>query len=225
MLTYTEQELQDLIHSIYEGDDDTPDVADEEYTYRRRLMNLAVNRWENDKGYLWNELWTSTELDEGLAETQVSGSQTEYETAENFRFPGGYVFIGGNPHKVVQPYQLQQYEGSAYVYFLGNYKDGHKLVIPPHVAQANDGKEIKYDFYKRASAFNGPTSQCEMSDPMYVVHAACTELFKSDNNSTMLTHHAQEAEERIRQMEIRNMQDSHYQGVPETDNFGGVMGM
>lgn len=230
LVSYTEADLQGFCHAIYEGDNDTPTTTDDEYLYRRTLMNVAVNRWENDKGQLWNELWTDTDNDSTGADLGISTADTEYETPDNFRFMGGYLLItdsGGGVLKklpVIKPEQAQSLAtGEEFAYVKGNYKDGHKLVIPSGIATDYNGKNLKYDFYKRATKFAAAADESEMSDPMYVVHSVCAELFKSDNNLSLYTSHLREAEERLRQMEILNMMDAPLQEF-ENDVMGGILG-
>lgn len=231
LVSYTEADLQEAIHAIYEGDNDTPDSADDEYLYRRILMNVAVNRWENDKGVLWNELWTDTATDSTGADLSISSGDTVYETPTNFRFPGGFVKIMDGTSSIqtialLKPEQAQNIEaGVNFVYVKGNYKDGHKIVLPSGVASTYDGKTLKYDFYKRATKFDSTDDVPEMADPMYIVHNVCAELFKSDNNVTLYTAHQNEAEERLKQMEILNMQNTHYQGLESEDTLGGIIGL
>ena len=62
IIPFTESDLQDQIHTLYENDPDTPASTEDDYLIRRRLMNVMVNRWENIMGTLWNELWTNTSV-------------------------------------------------------------------------------------------------------------------------------------------------------------------
>lgn len=230
LIEYTESLLQAAIHSHYEGDNDTPDSDDDDYLYRRVLLNSYINRWENDKGTLWNELWTNTTSDSTSADLSIATGDTEYEVPSNFRFPGGYVRVyDGTTEKavlrVVKPEQWQQYLDSigGLCYFRGS-GASKKLIISSDNATAYNGYTLSYDFYKRATKLDSTDDVPEMSDPYYLVHAVVADLFKQDQLISQQTYHAAEAEERLKQMEIQNQMDSHYQGIFNEDTSGGIMG-
>lgn len=230
LVGYTEADLQNFIHSMYEGDTDTPDSTDDDYLYRRRLLNLGINRWENDKGILWNELWANTSGSD--ATTTVADGTTDYGAPSDIRFPGGYVKIldsdGGTLKRltVVKPEQIQQYpsDTSEICYFRGSNADGFTLVISSGIAETYNGKTLGYDYYKRATALSSTSAAPEMSDPMFLVYGAVAELYKQDNNVAFYTAHLREAEERLKQMEVVNMMNTHYQGIENEDLTQSVIG-
>lgn len=222
----TEEQIQQHIHSLYEGDADYPQEDDDDYVYRRTLINGAINRWQNDKGVLWNELFTDTIATPAGSTLTVSSGTTQYNTPSAFLFAGGYVKIDNTTLLVVKPEQSQHYpQDPSIAYFLGNPKDGYKLVIPEAVAANHNGATIFYPFYKTASLVADKEDKLEMSDPFFAVHYVVADLYKQDNNSSQQNHHLIQAEERLSQMEIKNQMDSHYQGLSLEDTFGGIMGL
>lgn len=231
----TEADLQEAIHAIYESDADTPDSTDDDYTIRRSLINVAINRWENDKGIFWGELWTNTGLDGAGGTLTVATSDSTYAAPTNFRFPGGYVKIynGSTLHKtyrVVKPEQAQTFSDSAeYAYFTGSPSSGFTLNLNPAPSSTINGMTIKYDYYKYASKMSATTNTPEMSDPYYIVWSVVAELNKADNNIPLYESAIAEAEERLKQMEVQNMMYANYQDWGLEDqhyiNTGGIMGV
>lgn len=224
LIGLTESDLQDQIHTLYENDSSTPASTDADYTIRRNLINTAINRWENDMGYLWNELWTNTTLySTGAVLTITSGTAT-YATPDNFRFPGGYVRIYNGTDlvkklRVVKPEEAQKFSATTdYAYFRGDPGNGYTLVLNPAPGTDLNGYTITYDFYKRATAMSDTTDTPEMSDPYYIVWSVVAELNKADNNIALYESALNEAETRLKQMEVLNTMQPHYQDYGLDDN-------
>lgn len=220
----TEQSIQDQIHTLYENDPDTPATTDDDYLIRRNLINVAINRWENDMGYLWNELWTNTTIyNTGAVLTIVAGTAT-YATPDNFRFPGGYVSIYNGTDlvkklRVVKPEEAQKFDSETeYAYFRGDTANGHTLVLNPAPTSDMNGYTIRYDYYKRATAMADADDTPEMSDPYFIVWNVVAELNKADNNIALYEAALGEAETRLKQMEVLNTMQPHYQDYGLDDN-------
>lgn len=235
LIGLTESDLQDQIHTLYENDNNTPATTDDDYLIRRNLINIMVNRWENNLGTLWNELWTNTTDDSTGGSLTVVSSTATYNTPTNFRFPGGYVRILNSngtvyaTYPVVKPEKAQTLgTGAAYAYFKGNHSAGYKLVLNPTPDSTINGKTINYDFYKRASKIAATTDIPEMSDPYYIVHGVVAELHKADNNLALYDATIAEAEERLKQMAFQNALEANYQDWGMEDqqsiNTGGYFG-
>lgn len=214
----TESDLQDAIHTLYENDPDTPASTDDDYLIRRRLMNVMVNRWENNMGTLWNELWTNTSVVSIGATLTIVTNTTTYAAPTSFLFPGGFVKVlnsDGTVHKiypVIKPEQAQSMSSAdEYCYFRGDTNSGYTLVMNPAPNSDLNGKTLNYDYYKRATAFTGTTVTPEMSDPYYIVHGVVAELHKADNNLSLYDSSLAEAEDRLKQMVMRNAMFGHYQ--------------
>lgn len=230
----TEADLQEAIHTIYESDADTPDSTDDDYVIRRNLINVAINRWENNKGVFWNELWTNTTLDSTGATLTIATNDTTYPVPTNFRFPGGYVKVYNGStlyktYRVVKPEQAQSLsDASEYAYFTGNPNSGIVLNLNPAPPAAMNGMTLRYDFYKYATKIAATTDVPEMGDPYYAVWAVVAELNKADNNIPLYESALAEAEERIKQMEVQNLMYANYQDWGMEDqqaiNTGGGFG-
>lgn len=201
----TVQQIQETINVLYEGTSGAPAPGSEDYLMRQTLINNAIMRWENDEGYLWHELWTNLEeAADGISET--SPGQSTYVAPGDFKFPGGFVYLykDGKQKKklrVVSPDQVQNYENSQVAYFTGSPAGSYLLNIQP---APEDVYQIGYDYYKFANRMTAPSQSPEMSNPQYITHAVVAELHKIDRNMDGYTSSLQDAEDRLREMEIRN---------------------
>lgn len=231
----TESDLQDAIHTLYENDPDTPASTEDDYLIRRRLMNAMVNRWENNMGTLWNELWTNTSVVSTGAVLTIATGDSTYVAPTAFLFPGGFVKVlnadGGvaDTYPVIKPEQAQSMSASdKYCYFRGDTSAGYTLVMNPAPGSELNGLTLNYDYYKRATAFTGTSVVTEMSDPYYVVHGVVAELHKADNNLALYDSSLAEAEDRLKQMVMRNAMFTHYQDFGMEDqqyvNNGATFG-
>jgi hypothetical protein len=218
---------------LYEADASTPASTDDDYIIRRRLINIAINRWENNMGTLWNELWTNTSLVSTGATLTISDGVSSYNAPTNFVFPGGYVrILDGSTEvskiPVIKPEEAQASGGSQAAYFTGNPSDGYKLNLTQSPGADLAGKNLKYDYYRRATAMDDTTDVPEMADPYYIVYMVVAELHKGDNNITLYQTALQEAEERLRQMVMKNTMYANYQdhGLQDSQyiNTGAAFG-
>jgi len=212
----TESDLQDAIHTLYETDATTPASTDDDYLIRRRLINISINRWENNMGTLWNELWTNTSVVSTGATLTIATDDTTYAAPTAFLFPGGYVLIMNGTEEssriaVIKPEEAQIYRDTQAAYFTGNPKNGYVLNLTQKPTSSINGFTLKYDYYKRAEAISDTTDVAEMADPYYIVYAVVSELHKGDNNITLYQSALQEAEERLRQMVVKNTLYGNYQ--------------
>jgi len=212
----TESDLQDAIHTLYETDATTPASTDDDYLIRRRLINISINRWENNMGTLWNELWTNTTLNSTGAVLTLSTTTTTYAAPDAFVFAGGFVRITDGTDTlstiaVIKPEEAQINTNRLVAYFTGNPKTGYDLNLTQEPGDSLNGKTLEYDYYKRAEAISDTTDVAEMADPYYIVYAVVSELHKGDNNITLYQSALQEAEERLRQMVVKNTLYENYQ--------------
>lgn len=229
----TESDLQDSIHTLYEADATTPASTDDDYIIRRRLINVAINRWENNMGTLWNELWTNTSIVSTGATLTIATDDTTYNAPTSFLFPGGYVLImdGTTEYSripVIKPEEAQIYKDVQAAYFTGSPSTGYVLNLTQKPQSNINGFTLKYDYYKRAEAMDATTDIPEMSDPYYIVYSVVAELHKGDNNITLYQASLQEAEERLRQMVMKNTMYASFQdhGLQDQQyiNTGGAFG-
>lgn len=215
-----EQEYQDALSALYDGTADTPVATDDDYLTRRRLGNVAIRAWENDGGYLWNELQTFD-----ASQIIVAGTST-YPAPITFKQASGYVYLlsGGirqAKYPIVKPAEAQNMDESAiYAYFTGNKKLGYTLHLNPTPTVSSNGFTVKYDYYKHATPTAAPADVIEMADADFVTYSVLSELHKSDGNITGFTAALEEAQNRLKQMEIRQTMDGDTGTQDDNAGFG-----
>lgn len=225
----TEAQCQEILHTLYIGDTSTPAATDTEYLRRRILLNAAIDRWQHNKGYLWDELWARS------TDSTVATPTSSYPVPDDFRFPGGYVFLmdGTKQHaryNVVAPEDAQTRPAGVIggalkntAYFIGSPAEGYTLNFVYEPATQEDGKTIQYDYYKYATKFTGPSTVSECPDPYFLIYYALSELYRR-TRVDLFTAALNDAEERLRQMEVRQMQSPHYQETRTPRIGAGIWG-
>lgn len=212
--------IQAAIHALYEGDTDTPTSGDDDYTLRTSIVNAGINRWEHEEGVLWNELWVS--LDDAVDGTKTTSAATySYSCPTDFRFPGGYVrLVDSNSQSTyfsvipVEKAQLYDNENKNICWFTGNPQDGYKVNF---LDTQTASQTISYEYYKTADTLSSSTDVPEMVDPYFLVYFAVSRLFELDGQFPSSTKAFQEAEARLSQMKVRNMQSTWYQDARVED--------
>lgn len=198
------------LNTLYNGSSTAPTSGDEDYTVWTSLANVAVNVWENDNGILWNELFVKL-ADAPNGDTSTSAGDYSYTVPTLFRFPAsGYVWLGTGSnktaYKVIKQKDLQLYENDLgnWCYFL---MDGSPtLEFNPNLTILG-GQTISYNYYKKATKLTTGSSTFEMSDSMFAVYFALSELKKEEGN----TGEIQTMTEKLNGMEDRNEMPSWYQ--------------
>ena len=196
-----------FINSLYEGDTDPPTSGDDDFTYWTSLLNIAINTWENEEGMLWNELFCKLSAAVDGDKTTVA-SDYSYTLPSNFRFPAsGYVWLGSGtsktPLKVIKQEELAALENN----------DGNWCYFTPTTLEINPnltisaGETISYNYYKYATALSSGTDNFEMSDPMFAVYAALSELRRDegDNTSNVI------ATQKLEAMKTKNVMPTWFQ--------------
>lgn len=208
--------------ALINQDTDTLTETDDEYLLIKAYANNAINRWENDNGILWNELWADLTGAADGTKTITSGTST-YAAPTNFRFPGGWVRLtsGGQEirYPVVKPHEAQKIMASSSqkaAWFTGNPGAGFTLNLTPTPDAEIDGWTINYDYYKLATALSSGTDNPEMADPFFAVYYAASELVREED-PTRWKSLRDDAEEKLKQMEVNNMQYAPYQNYENED--------
>lgn len=218
----TQTQIQAAIHSLYEGDNDTPSEGSDDWNLRQSISNAAINRWEHEDGTFWAELWTKLE-DAADGDTTTTAATYTYDCPSDFKNPGGYVRLidsdGGSTYYSVIPVdkvQLYDNQDKNIVYFTGNPSSGYKLnFLDTHDA----GLTISYEYYKTADTLSAAASVPEMSDPYFIVYFVISRLYKQDGQTNNYRDAFQEAEARLAQMRTTNMLPAPWQENRVEDFF------
>lgn len=219
-----ESEIQQLIHTLLEGDPDTPDTTDDDYLARRILINNAILTWESEREANWRELWIADH-----SGGTVTNNTTAYSAPATFKSAGGFVrLVDGDSVleiPVVQPAQAQTYESTEKIaYFTGNPQDGYTLNFrfTPVTADGLVGRTIKYDYYKFADTISSSSDIPEMTDPMFIVYKVVAQIFGQRSNFNMYSVFENNAYNSLSQMKIANAVDADYQDNELSDTSVGL---
>lgn len=208
----------DYINFLYEGDSTPPSSGEEDYDVWTGLLNTAVNLWENEEGVLWEELFIDL-ADAPDGDKTTDGTNT-YDLPTLFKFPAsGYVWTGSGEnktaYKVIRIKDKQLYENNTdnWCYFTST-----KLKFNPNISMST-GETITYSYYKSASKLTTGSDTFEMSDPMFAVYYALSELKKEEGDTSAATI----ATQKLEGMKTKNMQTPDWQ-IDSLYPLGGGVG-
>ena len=193
----------EYLNTLYEGDSDAPSSDEDDYSIWLSLINIAIDIWENEEGMMWKELFVKlADAADGDKETDGTNS---YTLPTNFRFPAsGYVWIGAGTnktaYKVIKQEDIVLYENdsSNWCYFLMD--TSPTLEFNPNLSMTT-GDTISYNYYKQATKLTTGADTFEMSDPMFTVYYALSELKKEEGDTSA----AAIASQKLEAMKIRNI--------------------
>lgn len=199
----------ELLNTLYNSSSEPPTSGDEDYTVWTSLLNIGINLWEKEEGVLWKELFVKL-ADAATGDKTASAGDYSYAVPTDFIFPAsGYVWIGSGTnkraYKVIKQEDVQLYENDAsnWCYFLMD--TSPTLEFNPNCEVASG--TISYMYYKNATAVATGTDTFEMSDPLFVVYYALSELKKEEGDTSALTI----ATQKLEGMKTRNIMPAHWQ--------------
>lgn len=210
----------------FRGDSDVPDSTDPEYLMALRFANVAINRWKQADGVLWNELWTTRALEED-GEDELIADQTTYEAPANFVAPGGYVRLGGSANgtmtiQVYAPEEAQTMSGT-FAYFTGNPSAGYTLNFS-QVADNLDGLAIDYDYYKSPTHLTRGRDIPDLADPYFLVNSMLADRFRAARNFPAYQTARRDADTALQNMITRNAMGTPTRGWTIRDSVPGFGG-
>lgn len=202
--------LVSYTNTLYESDATAPSSGDEDYLVWTALFNIAINLWENEEGVLWNELFTSLANAADGTKTTTAGIYS-YSCPTLISFPAsGYVWLGSGvnktPYKVIKPEEKQLYENNSgdWCYFLLDATP--TLEFNPNLT-ISTGQTINYSLYLKATKLSASTDVIQMSDPMFAVFYALSELKKEEGDTSALSI----ATQKLEAMKTKNIQPAWFQ--------------
>ena len=204
-MALSENDIIDIVYSLYETDDDGWETDDDEYLAARRYCNIAINRWEKYDNTVWRELWGNLS-DAADGDTTLTAGTYAYDCPTNFIRPSSWVRTGSSPQywKVIDPSKTADYD-KAYAHvcwFTGSPKDGYTLNFNPEVTLTT-GDEIAYEYYKSATNFSASTDTTEMADPYFIVYYVLARFLKNDGED--YSEEANQADDLLENMRVVNM--------------------
>lgn len=209
------------LNTLYNGSSTPPVAGEEDYIVWTDLLNIAINIWENEEGVLWKELFVKSSAASSGDLTTVAGTYS-YDLPSDFRFPvSAYTWFGTNynktPTKIINPTALQLYENSTegFAYFLNG-----SLEFNPNMT-IHGGDPLVYSYYKKATALITGTDTFEMSDPMFAVYYALSELKKEEGDTSALSI----ATQKLDAMKTLNEMGAAFQDETVINPIGDGMGV
>jgi len=197
------------LNTLLEFDSSAPTSGDEDFTVWTSLANIAIDLWESEEGILWEELFVKL-ADAADGDKTTSSSDHSYDLPSDFRFPASaYVWLGSGTNKtvfkVIKQSEVQLYENSTdnWCYFD---LAGKTLEFNPN-ATIPDSQTISYNYYKTASKLSSGTDEFEMSDPMFAVFYALSELKKEEGDTIA----ASIATQKLEAMKTKNEMPAWFQ--------------
>ena len=208
----TENEVIDIVYSLYETDTTGWDTDSEEYLAARNFSNIAIARWEKYDNTTWRDLWgTLTDAADGTK--TLTAATYDYACPTNMIRQSSWVRTGSTPQywEVIDPKKVGDLQASKayFCYFTGNIKDGYTLNFNPNITLTT-GDTIYYEYYKAATTFTATTDETEMSDPYFIVYYVLARFLKNDGED--YSEEGNQADDLLENMRIANM--SGYGGVP-----------
>ena len=179
------QAIQKL-NTLYNGSSTPPTSGEEDYTVWTDLLNTGINIWENEEGCLWKQLFVK--LADAATGDKTTDGTSSYDLPDDFRFPNSaYVWLGSGtnkiPYKVIKVEDVQLWENNTekWCYFING-----SLEFNPNLTMTT-GDTISYNYYKNATEVSTGSNTFEMSDPMFAVFYALSELKKEEGDTSALS--------------------------------------
>ena len=206
----------DRLHSLLEGDTETPLTGDD-YELRVALLNDAVEEWAQQSDVKWQELYAIDTTH------TANGVLTSFALPEDFDSMNGAISLYDTVHDAFTPI------GTTSVARSGQYTDrgdltawitGGNLVF--NVAPLS-GAVIHIPYYRKATPLTDNADVLPMSKPRYAIYYALARLVEQSGDFTRYNTNMQKAEEILSQMKIDNQNLG--EGVPNqvyslTPGFG-----
>lgn len=218
----TLQEYQDILHSLYQGDTDTPSSGDATWNFRNNLLKAAIALWASDRGMVWSDLFVMLSTASNGDKTVVADTLS-YDCPTNFRSLGGFVrtYSAGGAStywQIVKPEQseLLLSQGVKACFVAGNKKTGYTINF---LTQPTPGDTIEYPYYKTPFEPSTVSDVIEMSDPYFAIYFSLSKMHEIDGDGDRAIKAFNEANERLSGMKMANEMSPAYQenSVPDRD--------
>lgn len=185
MAALPEQEILNIVYSLYETDDENWDTTSSEYLSARVFANDAINKWRGYKNTEWKTLWTNLD-DAADGDKTTTAGDYSYDCPTNFLKPSSWVRTedsggGFTLWKVISPHKIANLDTNEeyFCYFTGSEKTGFDLHFNPN-KDLTTGDTIHYEYYKTPTKFTATTSTTEVPDPYFIVYYVVYRLLKND---------------------------------------------
>lgn len=182
MSTLSENQIIDIIYSLYETDDAGWETTSSEYLTSRAFCNAAIHDWEMRT--TWRDLFSTLTAAADGTKTITAGTYS-YLCPTNFVYPNGWVRTVRNnipTFWLVRPSEMVPKLADStdfYCYFTGSVKGGFYLNFNSKKT-LNTGDTINYEYYATPTLLITTSSTTEIPDPYYLVYYSLARLLKND---------------------------------------------
>ena len=201
-MNLTLDDLQGIIHKIYEGNTSTPSSTEEDYLLRLGYINDAIRIWEG-QSVDWRELFTNLS-DASDGDKTTSSGVTAYSAPTDFVKISSYVKVGSYYYPYIEPNQvlttLRNDSTKKFFYITGS-PGSYVININP---TPDPDLTISYSYYKTATTLSSGTDKPEMRLPMFIVYHTLARLYEGDLRNDMVSLYEQKAKEVMDEMIILN---------------------
>jgi len=206
MATLTENQVLDILYSLYETDDTGWDTTTPEYVTARAFCNAAVRDWASRE--TWRDLYaTLTAAADGTK--TLTASTYAYVCPTNFSYiiswvrtldsAGALTFWEVIPNEMIAK---RSNTTGKFCYITGSVKGGFYLNFNAKETLTT-GHTINYEYYITPTEYSGASTTSEIPDPYYCVYYALARLLKNDGED--FSYEEAKAREIMDQMLTRNM--------------------
>lgn len=214
MSTLTENQIIDIIYSLYETDDTGWDPTSPEYITVRAFCNAGINDWAMRKE--WRDLFSTLTSASDGTKTLTAGTYS-YVCPTNFSSLTSWVRTIGSTGAVnfweVKPSEMiakLANDKGKYCYITGSTKGGFYLNFNAKETLTT-GHTINYEYYITPTTLTATTSTSEIPDPYYLVYYSLARLLKNDGEDFSYE------ESKAREI-MDNMETNNDQGVWDVSN-------
>lgn len=229
----TQTAFQQLLHRLYQGDNDYPSsITDTNWIVRQAILEASIRQWDAEEGILWRELWEQLSDASDGVKTIAASTLTYNCPTDMRRFLGGYVRLtdSAGVHTFLPVVEQHKAEldknntSSNWCYFTGSYTEsvgGFKLNF---VSQQTIGLTINYPYYKTPTIPSAGAHIIEMSDPMFAIEYSLSKLHELDGEGDRASLALAKANSLLKAMRVNNSVPGWYQDnyAPDRDTEIGI---
>ena len=187
------------IYKRFEKSSDTPDPLTEDYVVRLEYVNASIDKWENELGVEWKELYKT------LTGSLVNGVFNNTSALADFKKPAGKLYIGSDVYDYVRPERVAEETSlrpTRKIYTVTGSKGTYAIRVYPAVSA-----DFVLDYKKRATKYTTgveSTPEIEMSDPEFIIHDVLGQLYLDDDNGSQANVSTQIATAKMDAMKLAN---------------------
>lgn len=207
MSTLTENQVIDIIYSLYETDDTGWDPTSPEYITSRAFCNAAINKWASKR--IWRDLFSTLTAAADGTKTTTSGTWA-YLCPTNFSNITSWMrTVDSNSNvtfwEVIPPEMVAKRAGQKgkFCYVTGSVKGGFYINFN-QAETLTTGHTINYEYYCTPTLYTAVSTTSEIPDPYYCVYYSLARLLKNDGED--FSYEDAMARDLLDQMDTNNTQ-------------------